>query len=278
MTWWLFLLEPNFWPQLVVSAFLMAEANLGITNLHGFIGLYEISPIVGNLLIILIIIGVINAMNLIDGVDGLASMVGIVSLSAFAVLFFMADRNAMGLLALSMIGCLLGFIPYNIGVKNKIFMGDTGSMIVGFILAYFSIVALALPSDAYSNLLIEPSNVPAMLMFFMFIPIMDTLRIMTVRIMKGKSPFQPDRTHLHHYFIFHKKLTHLKTTVSITLIALSFVILGYFACVFFYYWVNILIFYGLSVFASFDITSKAKNMKRKRNFWAMLNGSIRSLL
>lgn len=266
--------------QLIVCSFLIFEPSIQINELHGFLSISTVPFWLSVSLVLLIVVGVINAINLIDGIDGLASIISVIALSGFAYFFYSIHMETQVYVALAMIGCLIGFLPHNMGNNNKTFMGDTGSMIIGFVLAYLAVSSLSIPAEKWSMVPVELSNLPALIVFVLLVPVMDTLRLMTVRIIRGKSPFRPDRTHFHHFFIYVRGFSHRKTTATIALIAICSILVGYVMCEFLPYYVNVVflvVFYALSVFASFDLSSKTKR-NQKKTFWHALNGSLRSLL
>jgi UDP-GlcNAc:undecaprenyl-phosphate GlcNAc-1-phosphate transferase len=271
--------KTKFVAQFIVSGFLIFDNTLEITNFHGFLHLNELPQLVGILLVPVIVTGVINAINLIDGIDGLASSIGLIALSGFGFLFYRVDMQFPLMLCIAMAGCLIGFLPHNLNRKDKIFMGDTGSMILGFVIAFLAVTALAIPEEKVGMLPVQLANIPVLLVFLIFVPLMDTLRIMTVRMIKGKSPFKPDRTHFHHYFLFRKGFTHRQTTARLILIALIFVFVGFILANSLPYWANLailLFIYLSSVFISISLTSR-NALKKGTTFLGSLTGALRSI-
>ena len=137
------------------------------------------------------VVGVINAINLIDGLDGLAGGVSLISLFAFFLFGYLANDLVAMLLSAAMIGGLLGFLKYNF-YPARIFMGDAGSLTVGFLLGF-----LAVHSTQHPNSVVSPV-VPLLILG---VPIADTIWVMSRRVLNGESPFSPDRTHMHHRFL-----------------------------------------------------------------------------
>lgn len=196
--------------QIVVAIMLTFLGKFRITNLHGIFGLYEIDFISGTILSILIIVGLINAINLTDGVDGLAGGISLLASIVYGYLFMQSGDHTYALVSLSLAGSLIAFLIYNIfGKTNKIFMGDSGSLILGTILAILTI---------HFNNLIPNSNIPAGLpaisLSLLIVPIVDTLRVFVLRIRQKKSPFTPDMNHIHHHLLRLTK-NHLNTTLII---------------------------------------------------------------
>jgi hypothetical protein len=155
----------------------------------------------------------INAINLIDGVDGLSSGFCIMASSLFGIMFYFAGNGSMLVLAAVAIGALIPFFFHNVfGRTSKMFIGDGGTLLMGIILSTFVIRTLTHGTSCASldpNLGLIPFTISVM-----SIPVFDTLRVMSIRILRGKSPFSPDKTHLHHLFI-EMGFSHIGTTVSI---------------------------------------------------------------
>ena len=243
--------KSKFITQIIVATFLIFDPDLAIRSFHGFLNLYDVPPIVSIILLYVIITGIINAVNLIDGIDGLAAIVGIVALFIFALCFYFTGKQFSFLFMLAMMGSLIGFLPYNFSKGHKIFMGDTGSLILGFVLAYGAVRMLTLETFELYELGIPLYNLPFLLVFILFIPVMDTLRVMSLRILRGRGPFKPDRTHLHHFFIDNYGWSHYKISIFIGALSLLISTLGYALCTYFHFitlFITLVIFYSLSVY------------------------------
>jgi UDP-N-acetylmuramyl pentapeptide phosphotransferase/UDP-N-acetylglucosamine-1-phosphate transferase len=137
---------------------------------------------------------------LIDGIDGLAGSVGLFASSMFSYLFYKLGMYAQATLAVSLSGSLLGFLRYNWSTKNKIFMGDTGSLIVGFLLSYFAIKYVVINNNFQVNPMLS-KDAPLFALSILILPVFDTIRMFFIRLIEGKSPFEGDRKHLHHVLI-----------------------------------------------------------------------------
>ena len=172
---------------------------------------------------------IINAFNLIDGIDGLAGTFALCACAVFVYVFVQANALSLATIAIALCGALIAFLRMNFSSKNKLFMGDTGSMIVGFLLAFFTISFISLTqSDSGSN---YHRASPVLAFAIMFYPLMDTLRIFFIRIVIHKtSPFKADKNHIHHRFIeqgfSHKVTTFLIVCINFIIICLSFNLLG----------------------------------------------------
>jgi UDP-GlcNAc:undecaprenyl-phosphate GlcNAc-1-phosphate transferase len=165
---------------------------IGGTKLNTFGNIFGLGAVETGLLAIPItifcILGVINAMNMIDGLDGLAGGTSLVAFLAFAILALINKMTGLMLLSIAFVGALAAFLRFN-WHPSKLFMGDAGSMTLGFVLAFFSIELTQKPDSLVS---------PVAALFVLALPVTDTLTVMIKRMLKGNSPFKPDNTHLHH--------------------------------------------------------------------------------
>lgn len=190
----------KFIVQFIASLF-MPICNLYINNLYGFFGIYEIPPYVGYPLTIFISLLIINAINLIDGIDGLASGLSVIALGAFTVIFVNMNNVAFAMMCTALLGTVLVFMGFNLfgsaerGLKT--FMGDTGSLILGYSFAYLCI------KYAMFNPAVFPIRPCPILISFtlILIPVFDLVRVAFERLIHGKGIFTPDKTHIHHLFL-----------------------------------------------------------------------------
>ncbi|HEY2726816.1 MAG TPA: MraY family glycosyltransferase [Parafilimonas sp.] len=205
--------------QLLVTAMLTFKGGLLITNMHGFLGIYELTYPESIYVSFFTIILLINSFNLIDGVDGLASSIGFVSCLLFGTFFFMNNVIPYAVLAFAVCGALLAFLMYNFP-PAKIFMGDSGSTLIGLMCAILAIKFIENPAiqSIFSN-----ESAPAIAFGFLLVPLLDVLRVFALRIYKKQSPLAPDRNHLHH-LLQNKGLSH--TEVTITLLMAQFMFAG----------------------------------------------------
>jgi UDP-N-acetylmuramyl pentapeptide phosphotransferase/UDP-N-acetylglucosamine-1-phosphate transferase len=147
---------------------------------------------------VFVIILIINTYNLIDGVDGLAASSAIFSSSVFGVWFYINSYNSLSLIAFALVGSLIAFLIFNFSKKNKIFMGDTGSMLVGFIVAIQAIEFINFNAGTLESGAKGWATAPVIAISILIIPLIDTLRVFTIRIINKRSPFTADRNHIHH--------------------------------------------------------------------------------
>lgn len=218
--------------QLLAAVFLVFHYRFSIESLHGFMGIEEMTQVIAMPLAVLIMIAVMNAINLIDGIDGLAATISLIIFTMFGYAFHLTNNPYLVLICITMIGTLVGFLYYNLNKKceKKTFMGDTGSMILGFLIAALSIRFLALDSTSLKALPLNIENLPIVVVVILIVPFFDTGRVFILRIMKKKSPFQPDRNHIHHILIDRLKISHRRASFFIGLTHFGIVLLfGYLA-------------------------------------------------
>ncbi|WP_229669527.1 MraY family glycosyltransferase [Yeosuana aromativorans] len=212
--------------QLMAVLFILSCEGFTIHSLNGFMGIYDIPIYVYYCVGAFVMITIINAYNLIDGIDGLAGMVGIIILIIYTTIFYMTKEYFFVLLCLTLNGCLIAFLKYNLSTTNeKIFMGDTGSLIVGFIISILTLKFLALSKEDYDSLPFLIENVPLIAISILIVPLFDTARVFTIRLANKKSPFSPDRNHTHHILVDYFKISHKKASYIIGGFNLIFVYL-----------------------------------------------------
>ena len=207
--------------QIIATLMLFFSTDLKITTLDGFLNITDIPYWTSVFISCAIVMAIVNSYNLIDGINGSASMVGMVIFSGFAYVFYDAEMYYYFLLSILCIGFLLAFLRYNLSNKKRVFMGDTGSMIVGFILAVLAIKFFALDTTSLESAIINPVNKVWVLLSIIFIPFFDTTRVFTTRIIRHGKPFKADRSHIHHVFIDYLKLSHAKASILLASINLS---------------------------------------------------------
>ncbi len=212
--------------QILAVAFIISNHSFTIYSFHGFLGINQIPIYLYYGIAGFIMITIINAYNLIDGIDGLAAIVGIIILIIYATIFFMTKEYFFLLLSLTLNGCLIAFLKFNLSSdRDKIFMGDTGSLIVGFIISILTLKFLALPLEKYDDLPFLIENIPLIAISILIVPLFDTARVFTIRIANKRSPLSPDRNHTHHILIDYFKLSHRKASMIIGGFNLIFVFL-----------------------------------------------------
>lgn len=205
---------------------LIGFADIRITHLHGIFGIHEIGIIPSYLISLFILIAIINAVNLIDGIDGLASGLGILYCLFFAIYFGLVGEAGWSFIGIGMIGSLAVFFIYNVfGNREKIFMGDSGSLLLGYLLTAFVFRFCEINALGSIPAQFHMSASPAVAICVLTVPIFDTIRVSITRIKKGLSPFLPDKNHIHH-LLLRTGLNHIQTTCILLLISLLFIALG----------------------------------------------------
>jgi len=214
----------KFVGQLIAAGIIIKFGGVQITSFHGFLGIYEISHISSIILTLFTIIVITNSFNLIDGVDGLAGSLGLLTTLVFGVYFFSAGQLTYAVMAFSLAGSIIGFLIYNFS-PAKIFMGDTGSLLLGLINSILVIKFINIAGNPASNFPI--SAAPAIGFSILMIPLFDTLRVFGLRIINRRSPFSPDRTHVHH-FLLDLGLNHRMVTITCVLVNITFIVIAFF--------------------------------------------------
>lgn len=210
----------------VLAAFLIIyKGGVQIKSMHGFLGIEGPLPEMFSLLLTYFtVIVIINSFNLIDGIDGLAGSLGFMASSLLGFYFLQVNLPAYSILAFSLAGSLAAFLIFNFQ-PAKIFMGDTGSLLIGLIHAILIIKFINIAQMPSINFPINAA--PAIGFAILMIPLLDTLRVFGIRIIHQRSPFSPDRNHIHH-LLLDKGLSHKAITMSLVGANLLFVLGAYF--------------------------------------------------
>jgi UDP-N-acetylmuramyl pentapeptide phosphotransferase/UDP-N-acetylglucosamine-1-phosphate transferase len=215
----------KFIGQLIAAGIIIKFGGIQISNLYGFLGIYEIPHLASYILSAFTIIVITNSFNLIDGVDGLAGSLGLLTSTVFGVYFLFAGEVMYSIMALSLAGSLVAFLIYNFS-PAKIFMGDTGSLMIGLLNSIFAlhfISVAANPGSAYPLL-----SAPAIAFAILIVPLFDTLRVFSLRILNRRSPFSPDRNHIHHFLLdlglSQRMITVVCVSANIVFITLAYVL------------------------------------------------------
>ena len=193
----------------IIAAKIIIDTGLIIDNLHGVLGIYELNRIIAQLLTIFLVVAIINSINFIDGIDGLASTIFIIFIIGFE--FFGNSVSPYFSLSIILVMSLLPLIYFNFRKKNKVFLGDSGSYLLGGVVSIYIIHILT------ENYIIKPQYDLHKIIFvvsILFYPIIDIVRVFFLRLLKGKSPFIADNNHIHH-LILSRINSHFKTTLII---------------------------------------------------------------
>ncbi len=209
--------------EVLAASILVFKSNVKLTSLYGIFGIYELPEVVSVVLSVFTILVIINAFNLIDGINGLSGSISTLIAMTLGTWFFLTDQIALAIVAFSLAGAVVAFLKYNF-TPARIFMGDTGSLLVGLVCSILAIKFIE------SHKIIGAENrwafnaVPAVAVGIMILPLFDTLRVFTMRAMRGKSPFYPDRSHIHHLLIDFG-FSHMQATGILLLVNIFFIVL-----------------------------------------------------
>lgn len=210
---------------LIASAGVAIGGDLRITSFYGMFNVYDLPYWVSVAFTIFTIMTIINAFNLIDGINGLCSSNGIISSLTFGIWLYLVDNEVSMqwvVLISALIGALIAFLRYNV-TPAKIFMGDTGSLLLGLLLAVFTINFLET-----NKLLIDGplkmKSPPIVAMGIIILPLSDMLKVFIIRIVRKRSPFSADKNHIHH-ILLNLGLSHTKATLLLSFISILFVVL-----------------------------------------------------
>lgn len=211
--------------QTLAALLICVLADIRITNLDGFIGIWNIPYFLSIILTVLVTLVIINGFNLIDGIDGLAAGIGILVSFFLGCWFFITGNIACTVMCSALAGGLISFFIFNVfSKKNKIFLGDTGSHVIGLVLGVLVVRFLQLEPNFKGLAEIDPAIAFSVSLFIL--PLFDTLRVFAIRIAQGKSPFIADRQHIH-LRMLELGFSHLKSTTILISINLIFIIVCY---------------------------------------------------
>lgn len=214
--------KKKLYAQAVSAMMIIVGADVRISSLFGLMGIYELPYLVSVIFTTIVFIIIINSYNLIDGIDGLAGGVGSLISLCFVFIFFRLYDYSTGFLAIAMLGSLLAFLKFNLSDQYKIFMGDTGSMVVGYLISFMAIKFINLSSAEW----IMINNAPIIAVAILIVPIIDTISVIIIRISKRRSPFSADKNHIHHR-VLKLGFSHVESSVIICLSNILIIILAY---------------------------------------------------
>lgn len=213
----------KFGIQSIVAFLITICTQYRISNLHGFFGIYALPALISITFTIIFLLLIINAFNLIDGINCLASGIALVSFITFSFIFMKLGQHGFMLLSFAMSGSLIAFLHYN-KTPSRIFLGDSGSLLIGLLVAVCSLHYLNISNSlSYPGTDKSISPTPAVIFSLFIIPVFDTIRVFTLRLLQRKSPFCADRNHIHH-LLLDLNFTHLQASgilILTTLLTLS---------------------------------------------------------
>jgi UDP-N-acetylmuramyl pentapeptide phosphotransferase/UDP-N-acetylglucosamine-1-phosphate transferase len=209
--------------QVFAACILIFFSKLRITSFYGIFGITELPILMSIAITLFIIILIINAFNLIDGINGLSGSIGILMAVTFGTWFYMVERIELASISFALAGSVIAFLYYNI-TPAKIFMGDTGSLLLGLVASILSISFIEhhqfIQDTPYVQFAVE--SPPAIAVGILILPLFDTLRVFVTRMLKGHSPFKPDRNHIHH-LLLDLGYSHMQSTAILIVVNIGFI-------------------------------------------------------
>ena len=210
--------------QLFATALVVVGEDIRITSFYGLFGVTELNIWVSYILSVFTIVVITNAFNLIDGIDGLAGGLGFIISITFGLWFNFIDQVGWSIISFSLAGALIGFLVFNFN-PAKIFMGDAGSLCTGFLLAIMAVQFIEFNRPEVQNYY-KITTAPVIAIAILVIPLFDTLRVFTIRLLKKKSPFSADRNHLHH-ILLNTGLGHKEVSLVLYIVNIVFVLIAF---------------------------------------------------
>jgi UDP-GlcNAc:undecaprenyl-phosphate/decaprenyl-phosphate GlcNAc-1-phosphate transferase len=241
--------------QLILAHFIYSQG-IKIESFHGIFGLYEMAEWMQYGLTVVVIAGAVNAFNLMDGIDGLAAGLAIAGLTVFTFLAILTNQYLLVLIFVIYIGGLLAFLRFNLSKSQKVFMGDAGSLMIGFILVV-SGIRLIQAAQSTSNISLVILGVLAV----MLVPVFDALRVFRRRVKSGKSPFSADKTHLHH-LVLTTGLRHKASSLGIVGLMTGILAIGFLS----YHMVGLSVAF-VAMLVLFSVTTSILQFHNRLMFW-----------
>lgn len=256
----------KFLAQMLSVCIVVFGGDVQLSSLYGFFFTYDAPPLVLYAATIFTMIVIINAFNLIDGINGLAGGIACIVISTFGIWFFRHGEESLAIWAIATCGATLGFLRYNF--TGRIFMGDTGSLILGFISAVFAIKFIEMNKTEVSFV---GGKAPLFAIAVLIIPLFDTLRVFIVRAAQGKSPFSGDRNHLHH-LLLDVGCSHLQASFILYALNIFVIIAAYFANL-----LNVYVYFAILFAIMLSFTQALLVLRKKRNIQKSLNNPSQTI-
>jgi UDP-N-acetylmuramyl pentapeptide phosphotransferase/UDP-N-acetylglucosamine-1-phosphate transferase len=210
--------------HMLIAFILVYVANIRITQFWGLFGVDSLPYWLSLILSMFVYVVIVNAINLIDGVDGLAAGFGFIASMAFAYWFYRTGDQPLALLAIGLAGALVGFLVFNFQ-PAKLFMGDSGSLIIGLVLFVLAVKLIEFPVKRMLEHM-EPVPKPVLAMAILAYPLIDTLRVFILRALAGRSPFSADKNHIHHKLLA-LGFSHRQTCFILYAFSIAIIIVAY---------------------------------------------------
>ncbi len=210
--------------QVMAASILILVYDLRLKSMYGVFGIEEIPLWLSYAITILTLVVITNSFNLVDGLDGLAGTIGSLAFLGFGVWFFYTDDVVFSILSFSMLGAIIAFLIFN-WEPSKVFMGDTGAMVVGMLLAIACVRFIDYNHSLPNTNIYKFTASVSTALCVIIIPLFDTLRVFIIRIARKQSPFVPDKNHIHHGMM-RLGLSHGATTLFLALTQILFMTLS----------------------------------------------------
>ncbi len=210
--------------QIIAILIVIYLGEIQIDSMHGVLGVYKLPDWLATFFTVFVVIVITNGFNLIDGVDGLAAGIGVISSFGFGLIAYFMNQMEFAIIAFSLFGALLAFLKFNFN-PAQIFMGDTGSLLVGMVLSVLAINLIK--SGLVTESIHLPHKGPLLAIVLLAIPLFDSLRVFVVRTSKGQGPLLPARDHIHHALL-DLGFGHRKTALALYILSLSLIVFSYF--------------------------------------------------
>lgn len=213
--------------QIFAACILIFFSKIRLTSFYGIFGITEVPILLSVIVTLFIIILIINAFNLIDGINGLSGSIGVLMAFTFGTWFYMVERVELATVSYALAGSIIAFLYYNI-TPAKIFMGDTGSLLLGLVASILAISFIEHHQIIYDTdyAIYAVKAPPAVAAGILMLPLFDTLRVFVMRMIRGQSPFKPDRNHIHH-LLLDLGFSHMQSTAILILVNIGFIIMVY---------------------------------------------------
>lgn len=251
--------------QLISISLLMIHSEFRISSFYGLFGIYDLPITISVTISVILLLGLINAYNLIDGIDGMASITGIVVATSFGLLFYSLGLYFYLSICVALVSMLFGFLRYNFSSRKKIFMGDTGSLLVGLIIGILAMKLLSLGFDTVSSIAISRSEIPLLILGILIVPAFDISRVIFIRLSNRVPVFSPDRNHIHHVLV-DAGLSHKQASLTVGVINTLIVAIIYFSIKTFGLLVSIALLFvlvGLLIYLFFVLNTRYAAIKTK---------------
>jgi len=207
--------------QLVTAGIIIIGAEVKIEGFEGLFGVFQLPSAASFTLSVFTYIVIVNSINLIDGIDGLAGAVTLIASLAFGTCFFLVGNFFFAVICFALAGSILGFLIFNFN-PARVFMGDSGSLIIGYVMAVMALKTINYPMSLVDFPELGVYNKAVLAMTILAYPLIDTLRVFALRIIAGKSPFTPDKQHIHHHLLVkgysHKNIVAIVATYALILL------------------------------------------------------------